>query len=73
MMQLSMSASAGDDGARARLEAWQALALRYQPELQRLSLAAGSGDATAAQRMQQLEFDMIREWVHAKPGAAPRR
>jgi hypothetical protein len=73
MMQLSMSASAGDVGARARLEAWQALALRYQPELQRLSLAAGSGDATAAQRMQQLEFDMIREWVHAKPGAAPRR
>ena len=77
MMQLSMAASAGDAKATARLEAWQAIALKYQPELQRLSLAAGTGDVTAAQRMQRLQFDMIREWTGPagarSPGAKAKR
>ena len=62
MSQLSMAASAGDPSARARLEAWEALALKYQPEAQRLSAAAGAGDMGAVQKLQRLQFDMMREW-----------
>ena len=62
MSQLSVAASAGDPSARARLEAWQALALKYQPEAQRLSAAAGAGDMGAVQKLQRLQFDMMREW-----------
>jgi len=62
MTQLSVAASAGDPSARARLEAWEALALKYQPEAQRLSAAAGAGDMGAVQKLQRLQFDMMREW-----------
>ena len=62
MSQLSLAASAGDPSARARLEAWQALALKYQPEAQRLSAAAGAGDMGAVQKLQRLQFDMMKEW-----------
>ena len=62
MMQLSMAASAGDAKATARLEAWQHIALKYQVEMQRLGLAAGAGDVTAGQKMQRMQFDLIREW-----------
>jgi hypothetical protein len=63
MSQLSVAASAGDPSARARLEAWQALALKYQPEAQRLSAATGAGDMGAAQKLQRLQFDMMKEWT----------
>jgi len=59
---VSVAASAGDPSARARLEAWQALALKYQPEAQRLSAAAGAGDMGAVQKLQRLQFDMMKEW-----------
>ena len=62
MSQLSLAASAGDPSARARLEAWEAVALKYQPEAQRLSAAAGAGDMGAVQKLQRLQFDMMREW-----------
>jgi len=62
MTQLSVAASAGDPSARARLEAWEALALKYQPEAQRLSAAAGAGDMGAVQKLQRLQFDMMKEW-----------
>ena len=62
MSQLSVAASAGDPSARARLELWQELALKYQPEAQRLSAAAGAGDMGAVQKLQRLQFDMMREW-----------
>ncbi|MBW8769955.1 MAG: hypothetical protein JF589_09380 [Gemmatimonadetes bacterium] len=62
MMQLSTAASGGDMSARARLEAWQALAMKYQPEAEKLSLAAGAGDMAAVQKLQRLQFDMIKEW-----------
>jgi hypothetical protein len=63
MMQLSLAASAGDATAKARLEAWQLIALKYQGELQKLSMAASVGDMAAAQKMQRLELDLIREWA----------
>jgi hypothetical protein len=62
MMLLSTAASGGDASARARLEAWETLALKYQPEAQKLSLAAGAGDMAAIQKLQRLQFDMIKEW-----------
>jgi hypothetical protein len=62
MSQLSLAASAGDPSARARLEAWEAVALKYQPEAQRLSAAAGAGDMGAVQKLQRLQFDMMKEW-----------
>ena len=63
MSQLSLAASAGDPSARARLEAWEAVALKYQPEAQRLSAAAGAGDMGAVQKLQRLQFDIIKEWT----------
>ena len=65
MMLLSTAASGGDASARARLEAWQTLALKYQPEAEKLSLAAGAGDVGAMQKLQRLQFDMIKEWNRA--------
>ena len=62
MMRLSTAASAGDASAKARLEAWEAIALKYQPEMQKLSIAASAGDAAAVQRMQRMQFDLIKEW-----------
>ena len=63
MMELSMAASSGDARAKARLESWERIALKYQPEMQRLSVAASGGDMAAAQKMQRLQFDLIREWT----------
>ena len=39
--------------------------------MQKLSLAAGTGDIAAAQKAQRMQFDMIKEWnagrgAHAK-------
>jgi hypothetical protein len=38
--------------------------------MQTLSIAAGAGDMGAAQRMQRLQFDMIREWTGPAVGRA---
>jgi hypothetical protein len=70
MMQLSMAASAGDASAKSRLEAWEALVLKYQAEMQKLSLAAGTGDIAAAQKAQRMQFDMIKEWNAGRSGHA---
>jgi len=63
MMTVAMAASAGDERAKARLEAWQALALKHQPEIERLSLTAGAGDMAAVQKLQQIQLTLIREWA----------
>ena len=63
MVQVSMAASAGDLTAKARLEAWETLALRRQQEMQTLSIAAGAGDVTAVQKLQQMQFQLMREWM----------
>ena len=62
MMQLSMAASQGDASAKARLEAWEVIALKYQPEMEKLALSASSGNVAAAQKMQRMQFDLIKEW-----------
>ena len=63
MTQLSVAASAGDASARVRLAEWEAVVLKYNPEAQRLSMAASSGDMGAVQKLQRLQFDMMREWT----------
>lgn len=70
MMQLSMAASAGDASAKARLESWEAIAMKYQPQMQKLSLAASSGDMAAVQKMQRMQFDLIKEWNASGSGRA---
>ena len=70
MTQLSLSASAGDASSRTRLEAWEAIVLKYQVEMQKLALAAGSGDVTSAQRAQRMQFDMIKEFNAGRSGHA---
>jgi hypothetical protein len=70
MMQLSMAASAGDASAKARLESWEAIAMKYQPQMQTLSLAASTGDMAAVQKMQRMQFDLIKEWNASGSGRA---
>jgi hypothetical protein len=70
MMQLSMAASAGDASAKARLESWEAIAMKYQPQMQKLSLAASTGDMAAVQKMQRMQFDLIKEWNASGSGRA---
>ena len=66
MMQTAMAASSGDAAARARLEAWQALALKYQADASRLTMAAAGGDTGAALRLQAMQLKMIKEWTGAQ-------
>jgi hypothetical protein len=74
MSRLSMAASAGDPAARARLLQWEQIALKYQPEMQRLSIAASGGDMTAIEKLQRMQFDLIREWTGTRAGHAnPRK
>jgi hypothetical protein len=63
MVRLSMAASAGDAAAKARLEAWETLAVGRQQEMQTLSVAASAGDAGAVQKLQQIQFQLMREWM----------
>ncbi len=64
MMQVAMAASGGDLAAQARLERWQALALKYEPEIQKLSLTASGGDMAAVQRLQVIQVEIIKEWAN---------
>jgi hypothetical protein len=64
MMQVALAASNGDVAAQARLERWQAIALKYEPEIEKLSLAASGGDMASVQRLQVIQIDIIKEWAH---------
>ena len=66
MMQTAMAASSGDAAARARLEAWQALSIRYQTEAMRLTMAAAGGDLAAGKKLQDMQITMINEWIGAQ-------
>ena len=48
---------------RSTPQAWELIAQKYQVQMQQLAIAAGSGDVAAAQKMQRLQFDLIREWT----------
>ena len=63
MMQVAMAASAGDEKARARLDAWQAVTVKHEAEIQKLSLAAQGGDLAAMQKLQMMQFTIMKEWA----------
>jgi hypothetical protein len=63
MMQVAMKASTGDALAKARLEAWQALVLRYQTEIAGFQTAAANGDMTVMKKMQDIQLKMVHEWM----------
>jgi hypothetical protein len=65
MMQVAMAASTGDATAQARLNAWQTLALKHEAEIQRLSLAAQGGDMAAIQKLQTMQFTLMKEWANS--------
>ena len=64
MMQVAMAASGGDLAAQARLERWQAIALKYEPEIEKLTLAGSGGDMAAIQRLQVIQVEIIKEWAN---------
>jgi hypothetical protein len=64
MMQVAMAASNGDVAAQARLERWQAIAVKYEPEIQKLSIAGSAGDMAAIQRLQVIQIEIIKEWAN---------
>ena len=47
------------------------MVLRYNPEVQRLSMAATAGDMGAVQKLERLQFDMMREWMRTGSAKAP--
>ena len=63
MMQVATKASTGDAAAKARLEAWQALVVRYQAEILGYQTAAANGDMTVMKKMQDTQTKMIHEWM----------
>jgi hypothetical protein len=71
MTQLSLAASSGDASARVRLAEWEALVLRNNPEVQRLSMAASAGDMGAVQKLERIQFDMMREFTRTGSAKAP--
>lgn len=64
MMQVAMAASNGDVAAQARLERWQAIAVKYEPEIQKLSVSGSAGDMAAIQRLQVIQIEIIKEWAN---------
>lgn len=61
LMDVAMKASTGDANARARLDAWQALLLKYQPEMMRLSTTAAAQPDTP-RKLMELQLALMSEW-----------
>ncbi len=66
MMQVAMAAAGGNAAAQARLNRWEGISLKYQPEMLRISQSAGPGDLKALQRLQEIQFLMLKEWARSK-------
>ena len=65
MMQVALAASAGDASAKARLETWQALTLKHEGEIQKLTVAAQGGDMAAIQKLQLMQITLMKEWANS--------
>ncbi|HKV50315.1 MAG TPA: hypothetical protein VJO52_03870 [Gemmatimonadaceae bacterium] len=62
MLQVQSQAANGDAGARARLEQWQAISVKYQPQMIEATQRASAGDQKAVKQLADLQMKMIREW-----------
>lgn len=69
MLDVQSKAANGDAGARARLEQWQAISIKYQPQMTEATQRASAGDQKAVQQLSDLQLKMIREW-RASGGSA---
>ncbi|HEV7994019.1 MAG TPA: hypothetical protein VGP25_19480 [Gemmatimonadaceae bacterium] len=63
MMQVATAASTGDVAAKARLDAWQALSVKHEAEIEKLALSAQGGDMAAMQKLQMMQYTMMKEWA----------
>ncbi|MDQ6828146.1 MAG: hypothetical protein M3081_04710 [Gemmatimonadota bacterium] len=62
LMDVAMKASTGDAAARARLDAWQALVVKYEPEMLRLSTGTAVTQADTPRKLMDLQLAMMNEW-----------
>lgn len=62
MLDVQSKAANGDAGARARLEQWQAISVKYQPQMTEATQRASAGDQKAVKQLSDLQIKMIREW-----------
>ncbi|GEM_PF-5201437 len=62
MLDVQSKAANGDAGARARLEQWQAISVKYQPQMTAATQRASAGDQNAVKQLSDLQIKMIREW-----------
>lgn len=64
MLEVATQATAGDAGARAKLDAWTVLSLKYEREATPLSTAMAAGDLAAYAKLQALQATMMRDWLN---------
>jgi len=62
MLDVQSKAANGDADARARLEQWQAISVKYQPQMTAATQRASAGDQKAVKQLSDLQIKMIREW-----------
>ncbi|MEP6690808.1 MAG: hypothetical protein ABJD07_06600 [Gemmatimonadaceae bacterium] len=62
LMEVAMKASSGDAAARARLDVWQALLMKYQPEMIRLSTGVAATQPETPKKLMDLQLAMMSEW-----------
>jgi hypothetical protein len=63
MMQVALAATSGDAGARRRLERWNELSAKMEPEIRASSVSASAGDMNAMVKMQAMQTAAMREWM----------
>lgn len=68
MLDVQSKAANGDAGAQARLAQWQAISVKYQPQMTEATQRASAGDQKAVKQLSDLQIKMIREW---RAGGSP--
>jgi hypothetical protein len=63
MMQVAADATAGNPVARAKLDGWNALTVKFEADAAPLSAAVSNGDMAAFAKLQALQTTMMREWM----------
>jgi hypothetical protein len=72
MMQVAMDATSGNAPARAKLDGWQKLSASFDTDASKLTASASAGDMTAYAKLQQMQVDVMREWINRYGSKAAR-
>ncbi len=72
MTDVAIKASTGDANARARLDLWQALLVKHQAEMMRLSTQEAAMLPDTPQKLMDLQMALISEWRGKKAPATPK-